>query len=104
MPIEPDELLINGLELLKVDANSFVMLKVPIGISQELIERIGASVQAYAQRHELDGVTVCALPTGVELSVISEESMDARGWKRKPTIHLAEGVVDASVLFKRNGH
>lgn len=86
---QPNELLISGLELLKVTEKDFVVIKTPVDkLDDGSAQAIMASLQKYCERQNLRGVSVCLLPAGTELTVMSEESMNALGWKKASLLEL----------------
>ena len=87
---QPNELLISGLQLLRVTEKDFVVIRTPLDkLEDGSAKAIMASLQKYCERQKLKGVSVCLLPAGTELMVMNEEQMNALGWKRASLLELA---------------
>lgn len=90
---EPNELLISGLELLRVKETDFVIIKTPLDkLNDGAAKAMMASLNRYCQRQNIKGVSVCVLPAGMELTVMSEEFMRSLGWKKASLLELATSL------------
>lgn len=86
-----EELIISGFELLRAKESDFVIIKTPQTAAEvgPAANAVLVAIQKYCARNNLKGISVCLLPAGLELTVMSEEQMSAMGWKKASLLELA---------------